>query len=499
MKLAPIAPRSAAAPQLSMPVMALLGAFTLVLGQPAGATEPDGHGARKAARADGDPGRVADRILAALVEANGIPGMAASVWKDGELVWAGEAGYRDTEQGLPVEEDTVFRLASVSKIFAAVAAARLREQGRLDVDRPVQASLDYLDNDWPAITARQLAAHTSGIPHYQQIDADRGGRQFATVEESVGVFSDRELLSAPGTRYSYSSYGYTLLSAVIERAAGKPYLDYLAAEIVPGLGIGPDPTGLAHAKASKAYTYQGGELVAAPPHDYSYSWGGAGLGATATNLARFGGRLLGGAVITRASFDWMLEPARLPDGSIVKDDDFPVGFGFRGGTDRDGERIAHHAGATLGARSVLLFYPDREIAVSVLSNAPWVSEIEQTAITLSAPFRGRADERASRPCPVSATRYEGSFGASPVSGSARFSLDDGVCVGTIDIDGEIAGWFNGPPQNDADSLEIIGLDAGRGLARAALITPFGAFDFRPEAAAFVAPFNSTRSLSVSFQ
>ncbi len=497
MSLTPVAPRSHAASQRSMAVTALLGAFTLLLSHPAGASEPNDRGTGERGTAHSDPGRVADTVLAALAEANGVPGMAASVWKNGELVWAGETGFRDAENRLPVERDTVFRLASVSKIFAVVAAARLREQGRLDVDRPVQTSLDYLDNGWPPITTRQLAAHLSGIPHYQEVDQGRGVRRFGSVEESVGVFSDRDLLSAPGTKYSYSSYGYTLLSAVVERAAGKPYLDYLAAEIVPGLRIGPDSTGRTP-KASKAYFYDAGQLVAAPAHDYSYSWGGGGLGGTATDLARFGGRLLSDAVITEASFDWMLEPARLPDGSIVIDDDFPVGFGLRGGADMDGERIAHHAGATLGARSVLLLYPDREIAVSLLSNAPWVSEPEQTAITLSAPFREPRGDRVSHPCPVSATRYDGSYRDLPLSGSAHFTVENGICIGTISIDGAIADWFNGPPQKDAASLKIIGLDGDGGLAPAALVTPYGAYDLRPDAGRYVTRFNSTRSLSVNF-
>lgn len=488
MKFAPVARRSAAPSRPSMNIAALLSVFTLMLSQPAEAAEPDGNA-----------GRVTDLILAALVEANGIPGMAASVWKDGKVVWSGEAGYRDAEKRLPVEQDTVFRLASVSKIFAVVAAGRLREQGRLDVDQPVQASVDYLDNDWPSITTRQLAAHTSGIPHYQVVDEGRGARRFRSIEEAVSVFSDRDLLFAPGTSYSYSSYGYTLLSAVIERAAGMSYLDYVAAEIVPGLLIGPDVTDRAHASASRAYTYQGGQLVAATPHDYSYSWAGAGLGASANSLSRFGGRLLSGAVVSDATFAWMMEPARLSDGSIINDDDFPVGFGLRGGTDSDGERIAHHAGATLGARSVLLLYPDRDVAVSVLSNAPWVSEIEQTATVLSAPFRQRLGKRRPYPCPVGATRYDGLFNGYPVSGNAQFALEEGVCVGTISIDGEIAGWFNGPPQNDATSLKIIGLQGGGDLAHAALVTPFGAFALNLEENGYVARFNSTRSLSVSFR
>ncbi len=446
-------------------------------------------------------GRVSDRILTALVAANGVPGMAAAIWKDDEIVWHGEAGYRDAEQHLPVDENTVFRFASVSKIFAATAAARLREQGRLNVDQPVQEILGYLDNNWAPLTSRQLAAHTSGIPHYQDIDANRGERHFISESDAVEVFKDRDLLFPPGSKYNYSSYGYTLLGAVIEQSADQRYLDYLATELVQGLVIGADATDTGDPNASKAYDYSGGTLNPSSRHDYSYSQSGAGLGGTAESLARFGGRALSGAVISDASFEWMLEPARLTDGTIVMDDEFSVGFGLRGGTDADGERIVHHAGVTQGARSVLMMYPDRKFTVSVLSNAPWVSAIEQTAITLSVPFRAKNRDEASRPCPVEATRYEGIFSGQPVSGDAQFMLEGGICSGSIAVSGAIAGWFNGPPQKDATAFELIGLDSGGGFSRVALVTPFGAYDLQADAGdgGYIVRFNSARTLSLTFQ
>lgn len=455
------------------------------------------------AATNGDDGasRISERILEALIEANGVPGMAAAVWRDGALVWTAGVGYRDAEHRLRVEDGTIFRLASASKIFAVVAAAKLREQGRLDVDRPIQESLDYLNPEWPTMTARQLAAHTAGIPHYQAADEGRGGRRFGSVRESVGVFSDRDLLFSPGADYSYSSYGYTLLTAVVEESAGQSYLDYLAQEIVPGLTIIPDATDQGNPAASKAYDYEGGALAPSAPHDLSYSWGGAGLSATAGDLARFGGRLLSGAVVSSATFEWMLEPMRLTDGTAVSDRNYTVGFGIRAQRDVDGERVAHHAGVVMGARSVLLLYPERKLAVSILSNAPWISSIEQTAITLSAPFRAGQAGAVARACPLNASRYEGVFGDSPVSGSATFALQDGVCSGRITVDRTMADWFAGSSRKDVQSVEIIGLDSRGGFGRAAFVTPFGAYDLRASdvAGEHVVGFGGTRSLSITFR
>jgi serine beta-lactamase-like protein LACTB, mitochondrial len=430
--------------------------------------------------ADAGAVRVADRILAALVETNGVPGMGAAVWRNGRVIWSGSAGYRDVEKRLPVDSDTVFRFASVSKLFAATAAARLRERGALDADKPVQEVLGPLNPQWPPITPRQLAAHIAGIPHYQPIDADRGGRHFTSVAEAIDVFRDRALLAAPGTAYKYSSYGYTLLSAIVEKAAGKPYLDYLSGEITPGLTIGPDQSNTGNPAATIAYEHAQGAMQPAAPHDFSYSWGGAGLGGTAPDLARWGGRLLDGRLVSKATFEWMIEPARTSDGATIQEDGSTIGFGWRSGRDSQGERTAHHAGVTTGARSILLLYPDSKMAVSVLSNALWVSSIELTALTLARPFRQQPSAARAPACPISATRYEGIYDGKAISGSARFEVRNGVCTASIDMPDAIRETMAGSTHRSGVPLQIVSFDHNARLTGAALVTPIGAYELMPD-------------------
>ena len=451
--------------RLSIIPMAALLASATATGAPVAA--PDDHAAQ-----------VSRHILDALVEANGVPGMGAAIWSGDRLVWTGSAGQRDVYRKLPVDDQTIFRLASVSKLLAATAAAKLREQGRLDVDAPISTMVPYLGNAWPAMSARQLAAHVSGIPHYQPIDETRGGHHFASVRESVGVFSGRPLLFAPGTRYSYSSYGFTLLTAAIEARSGKSYLDYVANEIVPGIAIGPDATATGNPNASKAYAAANASVTEVAPHDYSYSWGGAGMGATPAALATFGGRLMTGKIVSPATLDWMLQPTKLADGSNVRDENYDVGFGWRSQRDVDGERIAHHAGVTSGARSALVLYPDRGLAISLLSNALWVSSIEQSAMTIAAPFRPLDAKATPRTCPVNIERFEGSFGDKPIAGTARFAIAGGICTGEISASNALGTWLNGFPQKDAVTLRLISMDRAGGFSRAALVTPIGAYDLR---------------------
>lgn len=445
------------------------------------------HASANAAQpADAEPApavRTADRLLAALVEANGVPGMGAAVTIDGVVVWTGSAGMRDVEAGLPVDRQTVFRLASVSKLVTATAAAKLAEAGKLDLDAPVQTMLPWLESAWAPITPRQLAAHTSGLPHYQAADASRGGKRYATVREAVHVFDDRPLLTAPNTEYRYSSWGYTLLSAAVEAGAGEPFLDYLDHQVTTGLDIRPDDSDRGGANLSRNYGFMDGRATRIPPHDFSYTWGGGGLASTPEAIALFGSRVMDGGIVSRETFEGMLEPATLADGARVRERDFEVGFGWRTSPGANGETIAHHAGVTDGARSALVLWPSRGAAASVLSNALWVSSIERTAEMLAAPFLSRpgVGERPVVACPVEAVAYAAEHAGERFQGAATFSEQDGHCSGRITLpDGALRAWLNGFPQRDADALEIIGLHPGAGIRQAALVTPIGLHDLRAD-------------------
>ncbi len=439
----------------------------------------------------------AQRMLQALVDTSGVAGLGAAVAHDGDIAWSGSAGLRDVARGLPVETGTRFRLASVSKIVAATAAAKLVESGQLDPDAPIQPLLPWFDATWPPVTTRQLAAHISGMPHYQAIDAGRGGVHHASVRAAAAPLARRQLLSEPGTAYQYSSWGYTLLSAVIEAAARKPFLRYLSEDITRGLDIGPDTSDGADPRVSRTYVFADGMAKRAPAHDYSYTWAGGGLSATPSALARFGASVMAGEIVSPDTLRWMWQPTRLADGSAVRDRDYEVGFGWRVAADADGAPIAHHAGVTLGARSALVLWPEERTAVSLLSNTEWVASIEQTAMLLAAPFRTAPQTLRERDCPVGTHDYEGVFSGENITGTARFAREAGVCVGSLSASGALGDWLNAMEQRDAAQLPVIGVH-GDGLARAALVTPAGLYDLRAgeQLGAYTARFGTTRMLEL---
>ncbi|MGO1068213.1 serine hydrolase domain-containing protein [Lysobacter sp. CA199] len=417
------------------------------------------------------------RMLQALVDTNAVPGMGAAVWRNGHVVWTGCAGLRDVEARKPVRRDTVFRLASVSKVIAATAAAKLAEEGRLDIDAPVGGVLPWLPAAWSPVTVRQLASHTSGAPHYAGNDLDVLGHvRYPTARDAVGIFSGRALLSAPGTSYSYSSWGYTLLGAMIEATSGEHFLDYVRRHVTDGLAIGAD--GDASAKtASQLYAIEHGATVRMPRTDMSYTWPGGGLSATPEALARFGGRVLEHRIVGTARWRAMQQPTLLASGAAAHERDYDIGFGWRLGRDADGDRIAHHAGITTGARSVLMLWPEQDTAASVLSNALWVSAMEPTAHLLAAPFRPRPPGLIAADCPASG-RMTATLKAARFDLQATFRLERGRCVGELAAPAPLREYFAKASAWPSRSLRIVAMTSDGTLSRAALATPFGLYELR---------------------
>ena len=446
-----------------------------------------------------DAAIIAQRLLDTLRESNGVPGMGAAVWQEGQIVWEGSSGLRDVEGDAPVTRDTLFRLASVSKLFTVTAAAKLAEEGALDLDEPVQAQLPWLDARWPAITPRQLAAHTSGLPHYQDVDRDRGAVHYRTGREAVAIFANRDLLSTPGTAYSYSSWGYTLLGTLVEEHAGRSFPDYVAQKLVPGLAIRADATHGGDPNASLAYGFETGRMVEMPRHDFSYTWGGGGLSGTAGAVATFGGQMIDAKIVRPATFDAMLVPVLLADGRPAGEPDYDVGFGWRISRDPDGAPFVHHNGSAIGARSTVGLWRAERTAVSVLANASWVSRMEPTAQMIAAPFRPAPAGLTAATCPIDAQRYRGTFGDVAVEGAVRFRIDRGLCVGTAEQHPAMRAYFGTAMQRTDAPLTLIGLDPKGGFARAGLVNPFGIADLRAQAdGSFTAEIATGRRLVLRF-
>lgn len=176
------------------------------------------------------------RAVALEAMGRGIPGMAAAVAVNGQIVWSEGFGFADLENRVPVWPTTKFRVGSVSKPLTAAALAQLVEQGKLDLDAPVQKYVPGFPDKGQVITPRLLAGHLAGIRHYKG-DEFLIARRYNSVNESLAIFKDDPLLHPPGTKFSYSSYGWNLLSAVVEAASGRDFLGYMDENVFQRLGL----------------------------------------------------------------------------------------------------------------------------------------------------------------------------------------------------------------------------------------------------------------------
>jgi len=170
-----------------------------------------------------------------------VPGQVYGVVADGKLVYVRAAGVQDTRTKTPVTADTVFRIASMSKNFTALAALKLRDQGKLSFDAPAESyipelkALKYPTSDSPKITVRDLLSHSAGLV----TDNPWGDRQLAMSESDFSrlVAHDLRLAQPAGMEYSYSNTGYALAGRLVTNVSGQNYADYITANFLKPLGM----------------------------------------------------------------------------------------------------------------------------------------------------------------------------------------------------------------------------------------------------------------------
>lgn len=241
-----------------------------------------------------------------------VPGLAFAIGRDGAVLWEDGLGLAALEPERPATAGTRFRVYSVSKPWTAAAGLRLVASGRLDPEAPIRVA-GFPDKGAP-ITALQLGTHTSGIRHYRAEEAEMN-RRCDTVAEAVRIFADDPLLFAPGTDRSYSTWGFVLLGAVIEGAAGRSFDRVLHEEVLEPAGMGAT----VHASAATpdaALAYErdstGSFRDVSATADPSCKWGGGGYLSTAADLVRFPLAAISGDLLPPAAVQLLFDPAEGP-------------------------------------------------------------------------------------------------------------------------------------------------------------------------------------------
>ena len=297
---------------------------------------------------------------------DGKPGVLVGVWKDGEEVYSRAIGLANVERGRQRTVADPFEIASLSKEFTAVAVMQLVEKELIDLDAPVATF--YPELPWgQTVTIGHLLSHTSGL----------GNRTYTGEYTRKSAFDREKALKQlslstpdfePGEAYQYSNAGMTLLALITEKVTGVPRAEYLTENIL--LPAGMSETRLLWQltpeeieRYSAGYNVSAGEVTRLPMNMHpTASFGSGDLISTLTDIRRWHVALRENRLISDASFDLMIEPVRLPDGSVSE-----RGLAFMVGSVA-GQKLIYNSG-DISTHTRHAFFADRDISVIVNTNA----------------------------------------------------------------------------------------------------------------------------------
>lgn len=314
-----------------------------------------------------------EQTVAKFMAANQVPGISIAVVQNGDFAWSAGFGMADLEQFVPATSQTLYRLASVSKSMTAVAAMQLSEKGKLDLDAPVQKYCPAYPEKEAQITTRQLLGHLSGIRHYKSDsnedpevgnikhfdDPIRGGLQF---------FANDRLLFKPGTKFGYTTHGYTVVGCAIEGASGEKYSDYMRENVFAPAGMNrtlvDDRYAIIPSRTRFYQKNKAGRVGNADFLDSSYKLPGGGWLSSADDMARFEVAVLSDRLIQRTTRDVMWTRQKPSDGAP---NPYALGWGWGSGK-RIGVNDVGHGGSQQGTSTFIMLVPDQRAGVVVLIN-----------------------------------------------------------------------------------------------------------------------------------
>jgi len=297
------------------------------------------------------------------------PGAAVLVIKDGEVVHQRGYGYSDLENKVRIDENSSFRLGSVSKLFTTMAVAVLAEAGKLNYDDLLTAHVAELD-DWPGVTIRHLMNHTSGIPdyyetgYYEDFDTSAPMPQMSDVVEIMSLYPDADFL--PGEQYVYNNAAYEVLAIIVERASGMSFADFLAERVFSPAGMATATTfnssqaDIPNRVFGYRKTETGYELDDYDP--FNDMLGDGGVYATLKDLVAWDNSLYANSVVSGEALAEMYTTAQLNNGEATG-----YGFGWYVGAYRGHGRYSH-TGGWVGFSNFIARYPDEKLTIVVLTN-----------------------------------------------------------------------------------------------------------------------------------
>lgn len=296
-----------------------------------------------------------------------IPSISAGVYRKGKIYWLDAKGLIDLENFVPAKNSSLYRIASITKSITAVAVMQLYEKGLIDLDAEISTYVPYFPKKKWKITVRHILSHTSGIRSYKSEEEFNSKMFYSSIRDAVLTFANDDLLFEPGTKYNYTSLGYSLLAALIENVSRTSFENYLRRNIF-------EPAGMKSTRVDRqsAIIYErvrGYEkspdrrFINSPLADLSLKVAGGGLISTSEELLLFIKALLNGTLISKTTLDMMLQPTILKTNQRIN-----YGFGFALSDPSDSLKWFGHEGRGTGFSSGLMIVPEDDIAAVYLIN-----------------------------------------------------------------------------------------------------------------------------------
>ena len=313
-----------------------------------------------------------DGILEGELQKQSLVGAALGVIVDGEVAYLRGYGLADRENKIPVTRKTLFRWASISKCLTSVTAMQLYEKDLLDLSRDVRSYTPEFPDKKALISPRDLLCHQGGIVHYSNGEVIHTRRQydvphpFESVVLALDTFRESPLVNQPGEKFSYTTHGYILLSAVIERAGREKFASQVEKRITRPLGmttLQPDYQWKNIPHRAVGYRKKNKKVVPSTNTDVSWKLGGGGFISNIDDLALFAKGLINGKLVKPETERLMWAPQKLKNSKSTT-----YGYGFNiNGTGKE-LRVAHSGGQEK-TRTRMVIFPGKRMGVVVMSNS----------------------------------------------------------------------------------------------------------------------------------
>ena len=310
--------------------------------------------------------RKIDTLAVTSLAKSGVPSASVAIVKDGAIVYVRAYGIARFEPRLPATPEMRYSIGSISKQFTATAILLLQEEGKLSVDDRVSRFLPDLTRA-TEVTIRELLSHTSGYQDYWPQDyVMKPMLQPTTAQKIMDEWAHKPLDFDPGTKWQYSNTNFVIAGAIVEKAAGKPLLEFLHEKVFDPLGMKSvfdinnqklgeeDPTGYMR--------YALGPLHPAPKEGRGWLFAAGELAMTAQDLAKWDISMIDQKILKPASYEQLETEVLLRNGVGAR-----YGLGVDVGFEA-GHRTISHGGEVSGFTSTNIVFPDDRAAIVVLTN-----------------------------------------------------------------------------------------------------------------------------------